>query len=90
MGVRKFRSVADLSAPARLPPLDPGNLPMALGLATLAHGLAPRHAPAGVRKFRSWDEALERRADWARTQGSTPAGSELPFSTDPDGKRSEP
>ena len=41
MGVRKFRSVADMPTPPLLPPLDPDNLRLAFGLASLASGLRP-------------------------------------------------
>ena len=68
MGVRKFRSVEEMPGPSRRPPLDPENLRLALGLASLAHGLYPLRTQAGVRKFRSWDEALESRASRARAQ----------------------
>jgi hypothetical protein len=39
-------------------PLDPENLRIAFGLASLANGLCPNRLRPGVRKFRSWDEAL--------------------------------
>ncbi len=68
MGVRKFRSVEEMPGPSRRPPLDPENLRLALGLASLAHGLHPVWYQTGVRKFRSWDEALESRASGARAQ----------------------
>jgi hypothetical protein len=68
MGVRKFRSVEEMPGPPRRPPLDPENLRLAFGLASLAHGLCPLRTEAGVRKFRSWDEALEGRASRARTR----------------------
>jgi len=68
MGVRKFRSVEEMPGPSRRTPLDPENLRLALGLATLAHGLHPLRLEAGVRKFRSWDEALESRAARVRAR----------------------
>jgi hypothetical protein len=68
MGVRKFRSVEEMPGPSRRAALDPENLRLALGLAGLGHGLYPLWTPAGVRKFRSWDEALESRAARARAQ----------------------
>ena len=73
MGVRKFRSVEEMPGPPRRPPLDPENLRLAFGLASLAHGLHPLRTEAGVRKFRSWDEALESRASRARTRRRTVA-----------------
>jgi len=75
MGVRKFRSVEEMPGPPRRPPLDPENLRLAFGLASLAHGLYPLRTEAGVRKFRSWDEALESRASKARTRRRTAARS---------------
>ena len=75
MGVRKFRSVAEMPGPPRRPPLDPENLRLAFGLASLAHGLHPLQTEAGVRKFRSWDEALESRASRARGRRRTAARS---------------
>jgi hypothetical protein len=68
MGVRKFRSVEEMPGASRRPPLDPENLRLALGLSSLAHGLHPLRIQAGVRKFRSWDEALESRASGARAR----------------------
>jgi hypothetical protein len=73
MGVRKFRSVEEMPGPPRRPPLDPENLRLAFGLASLAHGLSPLQTEAGVHKFRSWDEALESRASRARTRRRTVA-----------------
>lgn len=61
MGVRKFRSVEEMPGPARRPRLDPENLELALGLSSLAHGLRRTRAKPGVRRFRSWDEALQSR-----------------------------
>jgi hypothetical protein len=68
MGVRKFRSVEEMPGPPRRPPLDPENLRLAFGLASLAHGFYPLRTQAGVRKFRSWEEALESRASGARAR----------------------
>jgi hypothetical protein len=53
MGVRKFHSVEEMPGPALLPRLDPENLRIAFGLASLAHGLGPARRKCGVRKFRS-------------------------------------
>jgi hypothetical protein len=61
MGVRKFRSVEQMPGPPRRPPLDPESLRLAFGLASVAQGLHPVHRRPNVRKFRSWDEALESR-----------------------------
>ncbi len=61
MGVRKFRSVEEMPGPSPLPRLDPENLRVAFGLASLADGLSPVRRKPGVRKFHSWDEALAAR-----------------------------
>ncbi len=58
MGVRKFHSVEEMPGPPPLPRLDPENLRIAFGLASFAGGLRPIHRTPGVRKFRSWNEAL--------------------------------
>jgi hypothetical protein len=57
MGVRKFRSVAEMPGPAPLPPLDPENLRLAVGLMDVALGLSRFSLRPGVRKFRSLEEA---------------------------------
>jgi hypothetical protein len=58
MGVRKYRSVADMpGAPAR-PPLDPENLRLACGLMDLARRLSSLPFVPGVRKFRSYGEMV--------------------------------
>jgi hypothetical protein len=62
MGVRKFHSVEEMPEPPPLPRLDPENLRIAFGLASLADGLRPVRRTPGVRKFRSWDEALAAKA----------------------------
>jgi hypothetical protein len=58
MGVRKFHSVQEMPGLPPLPRLDPENLRIALGLASLANRLGPARGHPGVRKFRSWNEAL--------------------------------
>lgn len=70
MGVRKFRSVEEMPGPPRRSPLDPENLRLAFGLASVAHGLHPARQRPGVRKFRSWDEALESRGARVRHAAS--------------------
>ncbi len=56
MGVRKFRSVADLPGPPPLPRLDPENLRIACGLSSLAGWLGAVRPRPGVRKYGSWDQ----------------------------------
>jgi hypothetical protein len=58
VGVRKFHSVEEMPGPPPRKPLDPENLRIAFGLSSLADGLCPTRLRPGVRKFRSWDEAL--------------------------------
>jgi hypothetical protein len=58
MGVSKFHSVEEMPGPLPLPRLDPGNLRIAFGLASLAGGMRPISRTPGVRKFRSWNAAL--------------------------------
>jgi hypothetical protein len=62
MGVRKFHSVEEMPGPPPLPRLDPENLRIAFGLASLANGLRPLKRTPGVRKFHSWNEALAAKA----------------------------
>ncbi len=69
MGVRKFRSVEEMPGPPKRPRLVPENLELALGLSSLAHGLKRTRMKPGVRRFRSWDEALESRLGTAGRQG---------------------
>jgi hypothetical protein len=57
MGVRKFRSVADMPGPAPLPPLEEGNLRLAVELLDLASRLSRFSLPPGVRRFHSVEEA---------------------------------
>lgn len=69
MGVRKFRSVADMPGPEPRPPRDPENLKIAFGLIGLTLRLAGAVHEPGVRRFRSWDEALAWHADRERSRG---------------------
>lgn len=62
MGVRKFRSVEQMPTQPRRSRLDPGNLRLALGLASLASSFNPVRLVPGVGKYRSLDEALSARA----------------------------
>ncbi len=63
MGVRKFRSVADMPGPPPRPPLDAENLRLAFGLMEFTERLHPSRRRPGVRKFRSHDEAHRLRED---------------------------
>ena len=72
MGVRKFRSVEEMPGPPPRRPLDPENMRLAFGLMSLAHGLHPLAYRPGVRKFHSWNEALESREAIARAQRPRP------------------
>lgn len=66
MPVRKYRSVAEMAGPAGpapLPPLDPANLVEAFGLMNLACRLFPIRYEPGVRKFRSFEEAIRARQE---------------------------
>jgi hypothetical protein len=63
MGVRKFRSAADVPAPPPLPRLDAENLRMACELSSLERLRPVRRAP-GVRKFRSIDEMSRAQERW--------------------------
>jgi len=64
MGVRKFRSVAEMPPPAPLTPLDPENLRLAFSLMSLTHWLSRSALVPGVRKFRSIEEADTYRRAW--------------------------
>jgi hypothetical protein len=61
MGVRKYRSVEDMPGPPPRRRLDPENLRLALELADFARRVRPFRRPAGVRKYRSYDELLQAR-----------------------------
>jgi hypothetical protein len=63
MGVRKFRSVADMPGPPPRAPLDPENLRLAIGLMELANRLHAVRRQPGTRKFRSLDEAQRAKDD---------------------------
>jgi len=64
MGVRKFRSVADMPGPPPRRPLDPENLRIAAQLMDLAHRLSRFRFVPGVRKFRSVEAMDAHRRAW--------------------------
>lgn len=68
MVLKKFRSVEDMEGPPRLVPLAAENLRIACELTELAFGLHPWAFEPGVRKFRSFDEALVARSKRDVTQ----------------------
>jgi hypothetical protein len=63
MGVRKFRSVAEMPPPPPLPRLDAENLRMACQLSSLEQ-LRPVRRTPGVRKFRSVEEMSRDQERW--------------------------
>jgi hypothetical protein len=64
MGVRKFRSVAEMPPPAPRTPLDPKNLREVCALMELTRRLSRFSFVPGVRKFRSAEEADAHRRAW--------------------------
>jgi hypothetical protein len=66
--VRRYRSVEEMSAPARLEPGDPNNLRIACELSEMAYGLRPWRFAPGIRKFRSVEAASNHRVEWERLQ----------------------
>jgi hypothetical protein len=80
MAVRKFRSVEEMPGPPPLPPMDPDNLKLLIGITDVAYGLHPWRFPPGVRKFRSMEEANLLRRAWEREQvlGGSSRGSNEP------------
>ena len=68
MGVRKYRSVAEMPGPPPLPPLAAGNLKLAFDLMEMACRLHPMRRTPGVRKFRSVEEADAHRKAWETEQ----------------------
>jgi hypothetical protein len=69
MGVRKFRSVADMPPPEPLTPLDPENLRLAFSLMGFTQWLSRAALVPGVRKFRSVEEADAHRRVWEQEAG---------------------
>ncbi len=68
MGVRKFRSVAEMPPPKPLTPLDPENLRLAFSLMGFTHWLSRGAFVPGVRKFRSVEEADAHRRAWEQEE----------------------
>ena len=60
MGVRKLHSVEDMTGPPLLPRLDPENLRIAFGLASLANGLRPVQESGLTRPSRHGADKLAR------------------------------
>jgi hypothetical protein len=68
MGVRKFRSVADMPGPAPRAPLDGDNLRLGVALMDLAQRLSRFRKVPGVRKFRSVEEVDAHRRAWEEAE----------------------
>jgi hypothetical protein len=68
MGVRKFRSVAEIPPLSPLTPLDPANLRLAFSLMGFTQWLSRSVFVPGVRKFRSVEEADAHRRAWEREE----------------------
>jgi hypothetical protein len=68
MGVRKYRSIADMPGPAPRTPLDPDNLRLSASLMDLTHRLSRFSYVPGVRKFRSVEEAEAHRRAWEQSE----------------------
>jgi hypothetical protein len=68
MGVRKFRSIADMPGPPPRVPLDSDNLRIAVSLMSLTHRLSRFSYVPGVRKFRSVEEADAHRRAWEQAE----------------------
>lgn len=66
MGVRKYRSVADMPPASLHERLDPENLRRACDVSRLASQLRPRNLVPGVRKYRSVGDADRMRLEWER------------------------
>jgi hypothetical protein len=75
MGVRKFRSAAEMPGPPPLPHLDPENLRVACELSSLERFRPGRRTP-GVWKFRSVEEMSRAQDRWeaeaTRTNATSP------------------
>lgn len=66
MPIEKFRSIEDMPAPSRLRSATEG-IAAACELTATTQALGPRqHAPRGLRRFRSIQQANEHRRTWDR------------------------
>jgi hypothetical protein len=74
MGLRKFRSVADMPGPAPLQPLAPDNVRLAFSLMEMARRLGRISHVPGIRKFRSLEEAQASRSEREKGGTAPPAG----------------
>ena len=63
MAVRKFRSVEEMPGPPPLPPMDPDNLRLLIGITDVAYGFHPWRFSPGVRRFRSLEDAQEQESE---------------------------
>lgn len=63
MTVRRYRGVEEMPGDRRLTPLAPENLRIALELSELARRLGGWTLPAGVRRYRSAEEAAKARRE---------------------------
>jgi hypothetical protein len=61
MGVRKFRSITEMSDPPPLPPLSAKALQLGFEMMELSNKLSPVPWCAGIKKFRSVEEAWKHR-----------------------------
>jgi hypothetical protein len=64
MPLKKYRSVEEMPSALWSERLDPRNLRRAGDVSALAARLHPRRFPAGLRKYRSIEEASEAREGW--------------------------
>lgn len=67
MPVRKFRSIEEMTPPSPQRRSDPENLAAAITWSLTCVALDGRRHPAGVRKYRSLEEAQQARLRWERS-----------------------
>ena len=68
MPIRRFRSVADMTASLAPGPTGADGIRLACELSELAFGLRPWHFAPGVRSYRSVEEADQHRSRWDAQQ----------------------